>query len=404
MHTSLPIPTTNLSHKIMEPLENHSSATATAAAVVPEFEPEDGSTAEAGMFSDDIDSTCSTPYVSAPSSPGRGQPYSGFYYSAPASPMHFVLSTTSAKNSVGTTKISSPSEDFDFSARMAADGGGAADGSMSSADELFLNGQIRPMKLSTHLKRPQVLAPLLDLDENEDEDEKSFRGRDSKLRNRSLRRRTRSMSPLRTTSYEWQEDYEEEELDVAVVVKEKMKKNESEEIKQDDNEEETSNETTPCPSGSSSRSSSVGRSSKRWVFLKEFLYRSKSEGRNNTHKFWSGISFSPVKDKKLDKITTPKGDKNSATDTSETTKKGKQNGNTKEAKKKPVNGSGIGKRRVPPSPHELHYTANRAQSEEMRKKTFLPYRQGLLGCLGFSSKSYGAMNGFARALNPVSSR
>lgn len=381
----------------MNPLENHSPATATSSAV-PEPEPEAGSAAESGMFSDDIDSSCSTPYVSAPSSPGRGQLHSGFYYSAPASPMHFVLSTTSVKN-VASTSISSPSEDFDFSARLTTDGA-AADGSMSSADELFLNGQIRPMKLSTHLKRPQVLAPLLDLDENEDEEEKSFRGRDLKLRNRSLRRRTRSMSPLRTTSYEWQEDYEEEEL--KVIVMEKKEKNDNEEIKQDD--EETSNETTPCPSGSSSRSSSVGRSSKRWVFLKEFLYRSKSEGRNNGHKFWSGISFSPVKDKKLEKIATHKTPP--ATDSANTseTKKGKQNGNTKEGKKKPVNGSGIGKRRVPPSPHELHYTTNRAQSEEMRKKTFLPYRQGLLGCLGFSSKSYGAMNGFARALNPVSSR
>ncbi|KAJ8572812.1 hypothetical protein K7X08_009323 [Anisodus acutangulus] len=374
----------------MKPLENHSSATTTSS-TVPEPEPETGSVAESGMFSDDIDSSCSTPYVSAPSSPGRGQPHSGFYYSAPASPMHFVLSTVSVKNAASTS-ISSPSEDFDFSARLTTDGA-AADGSMSSADELFLNGQIRPMKLSTHLKRPQVLAPLLDLDENEEEEEKGFRGRDLKLRNRSLRRRTRSMSPLRTTSYEWQEDFEEE-LEV-VAVKEKK---ENEEIKEDDEENETSNETTPCPAGSSSRSSSVGRSSKRWVFLKEFLYRSKSEGRNNTHKFWSGISFSPVKDKKIEK--------NSASDSANTseTKKGKQNGNTKEGKKKPVNGSVIGKRRVPPSPHELHYTTNRAQSEEMRKKTFLPYRQGLLGCLGFSSKSYGAMNGFARALNPVSSR
>ncbi|MCE2055469.1 hypothetical protein HAX54_042691 [Datura stramonium] len=354
--------------------------------------------AETGMFSEDIDSSCSTPYVSAPSSPGRGQPHSGFYYSAPASPMHFVLSTASVKN-VASTSISSPSEDFDFSARLTTDGA-AADGSMSSADELFLNGQIRPMKLSTHLKRPQVLAPLLDLDENEEEEEKSFRGRDFKLRNRSLRRRTRSMSPLRTTSYEWQEDYEEEELEV--IVMEKKEKNDNEEIKQDD--EETSNETTPCPSGSSSRSSSVGRSSKRWVFLKEFLYRSKSEGRNNGHKFWSGISFSPVKDKKLEKISTPKIPPAADSANTSETKKGKQTGNTKEGKKKPVNGSGIGKRRVPPSPHELHYTTNRAQSEEMRKKTFLPYRQGLLGCLGFSSKSYGAMNGFARALNPVSSR
>nr|DAD42039.1 TPA_asm: hypothetical protein HUJ06_000269 [Nelumbo nucifera] len=34
----------------------------------------------------------------------------------------------------------------------------------------------------------------------------------------------------------------------------------------------------------------------------------------------------------------------------------------------------------------------------MQKKTFL----GLLGCIGFNSKSYGAMNGFARSLNLVS--
>ncbi|XP_009757553.1 uncharacterized protein [Nicotiana sylvestris] len=392
----------------MKPLENHTSsaATATTSSAVPEPDigTETGSAVESGMFSDDIDSSCSTPYVSAPSSPGRGQPNSGFYYSAPASPMHFVLSTTCVKKNVASTSISSPSEDFDFSARLITDGA-AADGSMSSADELFLNGQIRPMKLSTHLKRPQILAPLLDIDENEDEEEKGCRGRDMKLRNRSLRRRTRSMSPLRTTSYEWHEDYEEEEE--LEVVKEKInEKNEIEEIIKQLDEEETSNETTPCPSGSSSRSSSVGRSSKRWVFLKEFLYRSKSEGRNNGHKFWSGISFSPVKDKKLEKISAHKTPENSATDYANTaeTKKVKQ---TKEGKKKPVNGNvanGIGKRRVPPSPHELHYTTNRAQAEEMRKKTFLPYRQGLLGCLGFSSKSYGAMNGFAKALNPVSSR
>lgn len=34
------------------------------------------------------------------------------------------------------------------------------------------------------------------------------------------------------------------------------------------------------------------------------------------------------------------------------------------------------------SPHELHYKVQKAHAEELRKKTFLPYRQGLLGCLG----------------------
>ncbi|KAM0008661.1 hypothetical protein Hdeb2414_s0108g00797211 [Helianthus debilis subsp. tardiflorus] len=36
------------------------------------------------------------------------------------------------------------------------------------------------------------------------------------------------------------------------------------------------------------------------------------------------------------------------------------------------------------SAHEIHYTENRAVAEEMRRKTFLPYKSGLLGCLGFS--------------------
>ena len=40
---------------------------------------------------------------------------------------------------------------------------------MSFFDELFLNGKIRPMKLSSHLKMSQVLVPLVDLGEGDDE-------------------------------------------------------------------------------------------------------------------------------------------------------------------------------------------------------------------------------------------
>ncbi|KAL5135911.1 hypothetical protein HKD37_03G008708 [Glycine soja] len=299
---------------------------------------------------EDIDSTCSTPYVSAPSSPGR-EPISaagaGFFYSAPASPMHFTISAASTySHSPSWSSLEKNSCcDFEFSARFGSSGlTGSC--SMSSADELFLNGQIRPMKLSTHLERPQVLAPLLDLEEEEEEEEENeVRGRDLRLRDKSLRRRTRSLSPLRNTPLEWTE-----------------------------NEEKTDKKENVTPSVSSGS----GRSSKRWVFLRDFL-RSKSEGRSN-NKFWSTISFSPAAKEK----------------------KGNGPQKPKKVAGKPTNG--VGKRRVPASsPHELHYKANRAQAEELRRKTFLPYRQGLLGCLGFSSKGYGAMSGFARALNPVSS-
>uniref|UniRef100_A0A7N0TER4 Calmodulin-binding protein n=1 Tax=Kalanchoe fedtschenkoi TaxID=63787 RepID=A0A7N0TER4_KALFE len=47
------------------------------------------------------------------------------------------------------------------------------------------------------------------------------------------------------------------------------------------------------------------------------------------------------------------------------------------------------------SAHELHYTLNRAASVEMRRRTFLPYKQGLLGCLGF---------GHPAVVNDVASR
>ncbi|MED6167172.1 hypothetical protein PIB30_000424 [Stylosanthes scabra] len=315
--------------------------------------------------------------------------------------------------------------EFEFSAHFGSSGP-TGPGSMSSADELFLNGQIRPMKLSCHLERPQVLAPLLDLDEEEEENEENsdevaeakvvvVRGRDLRLRDKSLRRRTRSMSPLRSNAHmEWAEI--EEDNGPSEPVKSPRRNQNNENINQDGSnnnsngslETESNNmsgsgsglEAIPSVSGSglgsgsSSRSSSAGRSSKRWVFLKDFL-RSKSEGRSN-NKFWSTITFSPTKEKKPS-LSNNNGN-NSVNGPSET-----QRSWAKRVSGKPTNGV-VGKRRVPPSPHELHYKANRAQAEELRKKTFLPYRQGLLGCLGFSSKGYGAMNGFARALNPVSSR
>ncbi|PPR88875.1 hypothetical protein GOBAR_AA31810 [Gossypium barbadense] len=119
---------------------------------------------------EDYDSTCSTPYVSAPSSPGRepgpGWIHGGLFYSAPASPIHFTMTSIASK--VSSTRPSSPDNsplplgsEFEFSARFGYTGSDQTR-SMTSADELFLNGKIRPLKLSTHLERPQVLAPLLD--------------------------------------------------------------------------------------------------------------------------------------------------------------------------------------------------------------------------------------------------
>ncbi|KAI4316741.1 hypothetical protein L6164_024690 [Bauhinia variegata] len=44
--------------------------------------------------------------------------------------------------------------------------------------------------------------------------------------------------------------------------------------------------------------------------------------------------------------------------------------------------SGLGsRRRGPISAHELHYTKKKAESQDLKKKTFLPYKQGILGRL-----------------------
>lgn len=39
------------------------------------------------------------------------------------------------------------------------------------------------------------------------------------------------------------------------------------------------------------------------------------------------------------------------------------------------------RRKGPVSAHELHYAMKKAESQDMKKKTFLPYRQGILGRL-----------------------
>lgn len=359
-------------------------------------------------FSEDLDSTCSTPYVSAPSSPGRGPTTTAYFFSAPASPMHFMMSSVASPSYSSSSNSVFPettSFEFEFSSRFSPNGS-ITGGSMSSADELFLNGQIRPMKLSSHLQRPQFLAPLLDLDVEEDHEsqmgkceESVNRGRDLKLRSRSLHRKARSLSPLRNSDLMWLDNEDCKEAKAKETNKSILDLHHSE----GKQSEAVSTETTPSCSASSSRSSSSGRNSKKWIFLKDLFPRSKSEGRGNTkEKFWSSISFSPYKEKQKSVSSHQVSSDFQNKQQKKKRKQTKQVSANKRITEKPVNG--VAKRRVQKSAHELHYTTNRAQAEEMRKKTFLPYRQGLLGCLGFSSKGYGALNGLTRTLNVVSSR
>lgn len=52
------------------------------------------------------------------------------------------------------------------------------------------------------------------------------------------------------------------------------------------------------------------------------------------------------------------------------------------------------------SAHEMHYTANRAAAEEMKRKTYLPYKSGLFGCLGFHNNG-GSVHEISRGITTV---
>ncbi|KAL5066380.1 hypothetical protein RYX36_028117, partial [Vicia faba] len=83
---------------------------------------------------------------------------------------YIFLTASSSYHHQTTTNFSVPmSYEFEFSAQFGSTGS-VVPGSMTSADELFLNGQIRPMKLSSHLEHPYFLAPLLYLEEEDEEE------------------------------------------------------------------------------------------------------------------------------------------------------------------------------------------------------------------------------------------
>ncbi|BAT82701.1 hypothetical protein LR48_Vigan01g330700 [Vigna angularis] len=98
----------------------------------------------------------------------------------------------------------------------------------------------------------------------------------------------------------------------------------------------------------SSSSSSKG-GSKRWWLTDLLLFRSASEGR--------GSGKDPLK------------------------KYYKKNGNEEVKGSSSFRSSDSSRRKGQVSAHELHYAMKRAESKDMKKRTFLPYRQGILGRL-----------------------
>ncbi|KAJ0604166.1 hypothetical protein HanRHA438_Chr02g0058371 [Helianthus annuus] len=109
---------------------------------------------------------------------------------------------------------------------------------------------------------------------------------------------------------------------------------------------------TPRTKPTATPSCSADNGSKRWSFKDLFLFRSASEGR--------AMDKYPLK--KYFTINWR---------------------NDQETRNTCESGS-VSKRRGRVSAHELHYNLNRANSNEMKKKTYLPYKHGILGGLSFN--------------------
>ncbi|XP_076919606.1 uncharacterized protein LOC143580486 [Bidens hawaiensis] len=117
--------------------------------------------------------------------------------------------------------------------------------------------------------------------------------------------------------------------------------------------------------------------SKKWSFKDLFLFRSASDGRamaKDPFKKYSSIFRKHDEDLRNSSLRHRSGS---------------------------GSGSGSSKRRSVPrvSAHELHYTVNRAVSIDMKKQTFLPYKQGILGRLAFNPTVHALSNGFGRSHN-----
>ncbi|XP_010530882.1 PREDICTED: uncharacterized protein LOC104807355 [Tarenaya hassleriana] len=316
-----------------------------------------------------FDSTTSSPYITAPSSPTRfGNAF--LFFSAPTSPSP----SDSAPFRSSNTPFDPPSADefsrkrssasvdfpqdfeFDFSGQLEK-------GSFSAADELFDGGKIRPLRpppayeqASSAVSSPRSKALKkdgFDRSQKETDEKHSKTVSDQKHRGRErsssdyVHKGSRSLSPLRVSDIMLEEE--------------------------DDNSSAQSAKFGP--SAASNRKSSVssaifsalsfpGRAYKKWKLKDLLLFRSASEGRPVP------IRQSLRQYEILSKKTVEEEAKNSSFRSVESS----------------GGSSAGGSRRRPPavSAHELHYTANRTVSEELKRKTFLPYKQGWLGCMGFN--------------------
>ncbi|CAM8974233.1 unnamed protein product [Rhodiola kirilowii] len=326
-------------------------------------------------------SGCSTPFTSAPSSPPHSRQAANnfFFFSAPTSPTAAKLYAEFTHNpSLKDANFASSSVPFDWEespgipknrVRPKDDDGrndfefdfsGQLERASLSADELFDGGKIKPLKPPPRL---QVVVN----GGNESETESSD----------SLRFRTAHSSPRISSNIFNSPRRKQVVVDPFTKALDEARKSRASEfnpqkVRQSRGRDQNFSlhkktrslspfrvadiiaEQTPTATTSFWDSFSLPKAYRKWK-IRDLLFRSASEGRATEKLAVDSRRFIE--------------NSNSSFRSTETTSVGsssRRRGN-----------------RVPVSAHELHYKLNRAVSQEMRKKTFLPYKQGLLGCLGF---------------------
>lgn len=329
-----------------------------------------------------FDSACTTPYISASSSPQR---YGTFFLSAPTSPARVstalyddefnnIISGDAVKATVGevpfdweekpgipkSRETSSTAHDdddddfvFDFSGQLERS-------SFSAADELFDGGKIRPLKPPPRLQN------------NEADHKRPFdspRSPKQRFKQTFSPRNKKEFDPFAAAI-----EHSARTENINLPGREKIKNSASSKPKKTRSlsvpdllfDHESNQESTKT--NSSSLSSLILLWYRKWKLKDLFLFRSASEGR-----------ASSTKDQYLNKFLKKAREKEEEEDVVKTSS---FRSTASSVGSSSVSSSLMRRREV--SAHELHYTLNRALSEEMKRKTFLPYKKlGVLGCLGF---------------------
>ncbi|KAJ1396953.1 hypothetical protein SESBI_32212 [Sesbania bispinosa] len=270
-----------------------------------------------------------SPYLSAPSSPKR---FGEYYLSAPTSPsrisqlyseFEYFSSIDDDNDSIPSSTIQPPTNDDDggFAFFVTRE----SDKPSRSAEELFDGGKIKPLKAEGDEIENRTKQSVLQENRGRERERATATVLSS---SNSGRRVARSHSPYRKSQYKW----------------------ELEEQPRSNKEESTLTLSSNSGASLSSTSSSSSKGSRRWSLKDFLLFRSASEGR--------GSSKDPLK--KYSVAAYKKSD---------------------EVKASSFRSSDGPRRKGGVSAHELHYAMKKAESQDMKKRTFLPYKQGILGRL-----------------------